>query len=44
MELVRKNNTDFVTYTSDELMSVKGEFSSSDFVKKKTGTDNVPVF
>lgn len=41
LELVRKNNTDFVTYTSDELMNVKGEFSSSDFVKKKTGTDNV---
>ena len=29
------------TYTADELMSVPGEFSHSDFVEKTTGADNV---
>ena len=29
------------TFTADELMSVKGEFTRSDFVEKTTGTDNV---
>lgn len=29
------------TFTADELMSVRGEFSHSDFVEKTTGADNV---
>ncbi len=29
------------TFTADELMSVSGEFSHSDFVEKTTGADNV---
>ncbi len=30
-----------MTYSADELMAAKGEFSSSDFVEKTTGADNV---
>ncbi len=29
------------TFSADELMNVRGEFSHSDFVEKTTGTDNV---
>lgn len=31
----------FYTYSADELMSIKGDFESSDFVMKTTGCDNV---
>ena len=31
----------FVTFTADELNAVKGNFSSSDFVKETTGVDNI---
>ena len=31
----------FVTFSADELMKVKGSFSSSNFVKETTGVDNV---
>ena len=31
----------FVTFTAEELQSVKGDFLSSDLVKTVTGTDNV---
>lgn len=31
----------FMTFSSDELAEVKGDFSSSDFVKETTGVDNV---
>ena len=31
----------FITYSSEQLMSLKGNFSSSEFVKSVTGTDNV---
>ncbi len=41
LELCRDNEWDFVTYTAEELMAVPGEFSSSDFVRKTTGSDNV---
>ena len=34
-------NIEFQTYTSSELSKVKGNFSSSDFVKDITGVDNV---
>ena len=31
----------FVTFSADELNAVKGNFSSSDFVKETTGVDNI---
>lgn len=31
----------FLTYSAEELMSVSGDFTASDFVKKTTGVDNV---
>ena len=31
----------FVTFSADELNAVKGDFSSSDFVKETTGVDNI---
>ncbi len=31
----------FITYTSEELLEVEGEFSNSDFVKNVTGVSNV---
>ena len=37
----RKYNTPLNFYSADELMSIEGEFSCSDFVMKTTGTDNV---
>lgn len=39
--LSKKLKIPFHTYSSDELNSVKGDFSSSEFVKNKTGVDNV---
>ncbi len=37
----RQNRLDFSTYTATELLSVEGEFSSSAFVQKQVGVDNV---
>lgn len=37
----RKYNIPLNFYSADELMSIEGEFSCSDFVLKTTGTDNV---
>lgn len=34
-------NSDLKLYTAEELNAAEGEFSSSDFVMQKTGTDNV---
>lgn len=41
LEFCRKRKIRLLTYSAEELMSVNGEFESSDFVLKKTGTDNV---
>lgn len=41
VEYCEKNNLKLITYSADELMSVDGEFTQSDFVMSKTGTDNV---
>lgn len=41
IELARAMKIPFNTYTADELNSIKGDFSSSDYVKEITGTDNV---
>ena len=30
-----------MTFTSEQLQQIKGEFSSSDFVKEQMGVDNV---
>ena len=37
----RKNKIPFLTFTSEQLQQIKGEFSSSDFVKEQMGVDNV---
>lgn len=37
----RQNRVDFATYTATELLSLEGEFSSSAFVQKQVGVDNV---
>ncbi len=37
----QKHRIPFVTFSPDLLMKAKGDFSSSDFVKEKTGVDNV---
>ena len=36
-----KYSLELYTYSSESLMSVQGDFTSSDFVKSVTGTDNV---
>ena len=40
-EFAVKNRIGFVTYSADELSKVRGTFSSSEFVRSKTGVDNV---
>ncbi len=40
-EFCGMNRIGFVTYSPDELMKVKGDFTSSEFVRSKTGADNV---
>ncbi|WP_423363554.1 cobalt-precorrin 5A hydrolase [Mycoplasma sp. P36-A1] len=40
-QLIRKYNLLFETYSAQTLNKVKGDFPSSDFVKKITATDNV---
>ena len=39
--LARYLKIPFVSFTADELNAVKGDFSSSDFVKETTGVDNI---
>lgn len=41
LEFCRKRKIRLLTYSAEELMSVNGDFKSSDFVLKTTGTDNV---
>lgn len=41
LNLCERENLPFTTYTADELLNAKGEFSSSSFVKSITGVDNV---
>lgn len=40
-ELAQYYRVPFITYTAEQLMEAKGDFSASDFVKNHTGTDNV---
>ena len=37
----QKSGTSFVTFTAQELLEQKGDFSASDFVKEQVGVDNV---
>ena len=39
--LAKELNVPFITYSSDELANVQGDFTSSNFVKSVTGVDNV---
>lgn len=41
LEFCEKYGVKLFTYTADELMSVSGNFTRSDFVLSQTGTDNV---
>ena len=41
LEFCEKHDLPLRIFTADELMSVPGEFSGSEFVKKITGVDNV---
>lgn len=41
INLANKYRYKFITYSSDELAQVEGEYTASDFVKKTTGVDNV---
>lgn len=41
LEFAARRGLEVRTYPAEELQSVKGTFSSSEFVKKTTGTDNV---
>lgn len=40
-ELAKEYNVSFITYSSEVLQNVAGDFNKSDFVKKVTGVDNV---
>ena len=41
LSYARIHGLQFLTFSKEELNDVKGDFSSSDFVKEQTGTDNV---
>lgn len=41
IQLAKKYNVDFVTYTAQQLRDVQGEFTASVFVKNTVGVDNV---
>ena len=41
LKFADKNRMDFLTFTSDELSEVEGDFNESEFVKEKTGVGNV---
>ena len=41
IELAKKWKIPFLTYSSDQLNAVEGDFSNSDFVKQTVGTSNV---
>jgi cobalt-precorrin 5A hydrolase len=41
LEFCRRNSLPLITFTAADLNKVKGKYSSSDFVKKTTGVDNV---
>jgi cobalt-precorrin 5A hydrolase len=41
IDFCRKYKLPFETYSSDELMSVPGEYTASSFVKEVTGADNI---
>ena len=41
IELAQELNVTFVTYSKEELMRVKGDFSSSEYVLKVTGVDKM---
>ncbi len=41
LEFASKYNIEFTTFTKDQLNSVAGKFSGSEFVKATTGVDNV---
>ena len=41
IKLAKEYNVPFITYSSEVLQNVVGDFNKSDFVKKVTGVDNV---
>ena len=41
VDFCKFSDIDFITYSADELLSVKGNFTESEFVKKTTGVSNV---
>lgn len=41
IKLAKEYNVPFITYSSEVLQNVAGDFNKSDFVKKVTGVDNV---
>ncbi|MCR5342701.1 MAG: cobalamin biosynthesis protein [Butyrivibrio sp.] len=41
IELSKRLNAEFVTFSAEKLMEQEGDFSSSDFVKNITGADNI---
>ncbi len=41
LDFCRKYDMEFETFSAEELMSIEGDFDSSEFVRKTTGCDNV---
>lgn len=41
LELVHENDYEFQTFSAEELLSLEGEFTTSEFVQEITGVDNV---
>ena len=41
LETAHEMGLPFITYTSEELLAVQGDFTPSEFVRKTTGVDNV---